>query len=278
MKDKEVKFSVLMSVYKNETVNNLVEALNSVINQTLQADEIVIVRDGPVSTEMQKCLEKYTKENSNIVLVPLEENVGLGKALNKGLEVVSNSIVARMDTDDIAVPDRFEKQIEFLVKNPNVDVLGGQIREFIGDIDNLSGIRKTPVVHSEIIEYMKKRNPFNHMTVMFRKDKVIEAGNYMDFHYMEDYYLWCRMYMNGCEFANLPEILVYARIGEDMFKRRGGYKYFKSWKRLEKYKLENNITNKLENCETLITRFAVQVLMPNWCRGLLLKKLSREKA
>ena len=112
---------------------------------------------------------------------------------------------------------------------------------------------------------------------MFSKQDVIDAGNYIELHFVEDYYLWCRMYLRGYKFANLPEIIVYARIDENMYQRRGGYKYFKAWKVLEKFKLENRITNKNEFIKTLAMRFCVQVLAPNKLRGFILKKFARKK-
>ena len=272
-----MNFSVLMSIYKNETIDNFITAMDSVLNQTLMPDEIILMRDGPVSEKMQNVIDDYVKKHAIITYCPLDENKGLGEALRRGVRKARNDIIARMDTDDFALPNRFELQIEYAKAHPDVSVWGGQIEEFIGDISNIVGKREVPTEHEDICRFMKKRNSFNHMTVMFRRQDVLDAGNYKELFLVEDYYLWCRMLVKGYRFGNLPEVVVYARTSEDMYQRRGGYKYFKSWKAIEQFKLENGITNLSEYTQTLAMRFAVQVLMPNRVRGFVLKKFSRKQ-
>lgn len=267
-------FSVLMSIYKNEKISNFKTAMESVLNQTLQPSEIILVRDGEVSKEMQDVINVYA-ENSIVNYLPLEKNQGLGKALAYGLRHAKNEIVARMDTDDICIPERFEIQIKYMEQYPEVDALGGQIIEFVNSPENPRGIRSVPTKPDEIVEYIKKRNPINHMTVVFRKSKVLEAGGYKDMYLVEDYYLWCRMVLKGSILANVPEVVVYARTGEDMFKRRGGFKYFLSWKAIEEFKVRNKMISRFQYIKTLSMRFILQVLTPSMVRGFVLEKFSR---
>ena len=265
-----------MSIYKNETIDNFKTAIESVLNQTIKPDEIVLVRDGKVSDELQYTIDHYV-EKFAITYLPLEKNQGLGRALAYGLEHTKNDIVARMDTDDICMPNRFELQMAYINAHPEADVVGGQIIEFLDNPNNQLGIRNVPLWHGDICEFMKRRNPFNHMTVVFKKSKVIAAGNYQDMHFVEDYYLWCRMALMGCEFANVPDVVVLARTGKDMYKRRGGLKYFKSWKAIEKFKLNCGMTSLFQYLRTLTMRFGVQVLCPGWLRGIILVKFSRKQ-
>lgn len=271
------KFSVLMSVYKNEKIEYFKLAMDSVLSQTISPNQIVLVRDGEVPEEMQKCIDEFVEKQKCITYVPLEKNVGLGNALAYGMEFVEHEIVARMDTDDICVNNRFQVQLDYLMLHPEVDVVGGQITEFIDSTDDVRGIRIVPEQHKEIVEFMKKRNPFNHMTVMYKKSKVQLSGNYVELHYLEDYFLWCRMALKGCIFGNLPQVLVYARTGVDMFKRRGGYTYFQNWRKLEKFKLENGITNNWHYISTLAMRFFVQVVLPTSIRGVVMERFSRKR-
>lgn len=273
-----MKFSVLMSVYKNEKTENFVQAMESILNQTLLPDEIILFRDGPVDKELQEKIDQYIYGGfSNIFsYYPLKENQGLGNVLRMGVIKAKYEFIARMDTDDIAVPTRFEKQMAYMKAHPEVSVCGGQIYEFIGNKNNVVGKREVPLMHEDIAGFMSKRNPFSHMTVMFKKQDVLASGNYLEIHLVEDYYLWCRMLVRGYRFANLPDILVYARTDENMYQRRGGYKYFLSWKTIEEYKLANKISSKRDYYQTLIMRFTVQVLIPNKIRGYILKKFARK--
>lgn len=272
-----MKFSVLMSVYKNESVSNFRESMDSMLNQTLLPDEIVLMRDGPVPDELQQVIDEYVAANNLISYYPLDENQGLGIALSIGVKKAKYDYIARMDTDDVAFLNRFELQTKYMEENPEISVCGGQIYEFIGTTENVVGKREVPTDHEGICQFMRKRNSFNHMTVMFRREDVLAAGNYQDMYLVEDYYLWCRMLNLGYKFGNLDEVLVYARTNEDMYQRRGGYKYFKSWKMIEQYKRETGITTFKEYASTLIMRFTVQILMPNKVRGAILKKFSRRQ-
>lgn len=270
------KFSVLMSVYKKENPIYLKAAIDSVINQTLMPSDIVVVCDDSLTDELEKVLDFYKSIYPELFnIVGYEKNQGLGFALNYGLQKCKYDLVARMDTDDISVKTRFELQVAFMDTHKNIDVLGGQIVEFYEE--EIIAKREVPLNHTEIIKFIKGRNPFNHMTVMFRKSSVIKAGNYIDLHFLEDYYLWVRMLVYNCKFSNLDEILVYARTGVDMYKRRGGYKYFKSWVTLERYMLKNKLISRLYYYFTLGFRFFLQVVLPDNLRGFIFKKIARKK-
>ena len=271
-----MNFSVLMSVYKNEKAEFFKESIESVLQQTVLPDEIILIRDGIVPGELQKVIDFYVKNYDIIKYIPLEVNGGLGNALNIGVREAKNDLVARMDSDDICEKNRFELQIKYFIDNPDVAVCGGQILEFINSPDEPEKKREVPLKHEDICEFIKLRNPFNHMTVMFKKSAVIDAGNYIELPFVEDYYLWCRMFLNGAKFANLKDVLVNVRIGKDMYRRRGGYKYFKSCLTLEKFKYRNHIIGKLCYIKTVSSRFIVQVLMPNNIRGWFMKTFLRK--
>lgn len=223
-----MKFSVLMSVYKNDNPLYIKEAIDSIINQTLKPSEIVIMIDGKVSHEIKNTLEEYSRQNDELFnIIQLEKNMGLGLALREGIQKCKYDIIARMDSDDISREDRFEKQIDEFVKDKELCMVGSYIAEFYDNKDVIKAIRKVPTTFDEVRQFAKKRNPMNHMTVMYRKDSVIKSGNYKQFLWNEDYYLWVRMILRGCKVLNLPETLVFARTGEDMYRRRGGLKYAK---------------------------------------------------
>lgn len=273
----EKKISVLMSVYKNDIAQNVKTAVESIINQTYRPSQVVIVVDGPVPDETTKTLEELKELYSEVEIYPLEQNVGLGNALKEGMTHCVNEIVARMDSDDIAVEDRFEKQIKKFEEDSELSIVGSNIAEFIGDKDNVVSIRSVPEKHEDICKYLKKRCPFNHMTVMFKKSEVEKAGGYLHWFYNEDSYLWARMYLAGCKFANIPENLVYARINEATFQRRGGYKYYKSERDLFKFMYKNKIIGWGEYQKAKAIRFVIQVLMPNSVRKYVFLKMMRKK-
>ena len=271
-----MKFSVLMSVYHKDDPKNFDRALFSVIDaQTLRPDEFVLVVDGPIGEELEAVISKYEKtELTSFKTVRLEQNVGLGNALRAGCEAVSFDIIARMDSDDVASNDRFEQQMALL--DEDTDIIGGDISEFIDSEDNVVSFRKVPVTDEEIKSYIKTRCPFNHMTVVFKKSAVLDAGGYLDLFWNEDYYLWVRMAEKGAKMKNTGTVLVNVRVGADMYKRRGGRKYFKSEKFLQKYMLEKKLINRKTYFSNVMKRFIVQVLMPNFIRGWVFKKFARQ--
>jgi hypothetical protein len=180
-----------------------------------------------------------------------------------------------MDSDDISVSNRFEMQYNFLLKNPEVSIVGGQIEEFEGDINNIISKREVPETDKQIKDYLKYRCPLNQMTVMFRKDKVIEAGGYLDWFCNEDYYLWIRMALKDNVFHNLSRTLVKVRVDTKMFKRRGGWKYFISEYNIQSLMRKNRIIKFHRFTVNVIIRFIIQIIIPNKIRKILFLKLFR---
>ena len=181
-----------------------------------------------------------------------------------------------MDSDDISAQDRFEKQLKYLEAHPDCDILGGQMTEFIDNSDIIVGRRDVPMTNEDIYRYMKSRCGLNHVTVMFRKEAVLKAGNYQDWFWNEDYYLWVRMMLAGCKFANLTDVLVNVRSGKDQYARRGGMKYFKSEEGLQRFMLKNHLVSFPRYLFNISARLIVQVLMPNWLRGFVFRTLFRK--
>lgn len=269
-------FSVLMSVYIKERPEFLKEAIDSMLNQTLKPNEIVIVLDGQLTSELYGLLDEYKKGFPELFkFVQLEQNMGLGKALEIGIHECSHDLIARMDSDDICHPERFEKQINFMKNNPDVKVLGSWIGEFEKDPKKIESIRKVPSSYEEIKQYAKTRSPLNHMTVVYWKEAVLSSGNYQTLLWNEDYFLWARMLNNNIKIMNIPEILVYARAGADMFNRRGGLKYFNKEVELQTEFLKMNFIDKKTYVMNIFTRGAVRVL-PNSVRGFIYKQLLRK--
>ncbi|MDQ2085664.1 glycosyltransferase [Herbivorax sp. ANBcel31] len=272
------KYSVLMSLYIKENPSYLRQSIDSMINQTIMPDEIVLVKDGPLTPELEEVIEEYLLKHPNLLnIVPSEVNIGLGLALNLGLSYCRNELIARMDTDDISLPDRCEKQLQYFAKDEQLSILSGSISEFIDDQRNVVGRRILPIDNIDILKYIKRRCPINHMAVMFKKSEVIKAGGYQDWFWNEDYYLWIRMYENGCKFGNLEDVLVNVRVGLDMYKRRGGIKYFKSEAKLQKYMLDKKIINMGLYVYNVGVRFILQVLMPSSVRGVVFRLFARGK-
>lgn len=271
----EIKYSVLMSVYHKEQPEYLRDSINSMLNQTIEPDEIVLVKDGPLTEALEKVIYEY-KDNPILNVVELKENVGLGKALNIGLTKCKNEIVARMDTDDIARSDRCEKQLIELLNNDNLSVVGTAINEFINDPENVVSYKGVVENNSDIIRKMKFRNPMNHPSVMYKKSDVIKVGSYKHWFLNEDYYLWIRMAQAGFNFKNIDSPLVYMRVTNETYLRRGGWKYFLTQKKLFDYMLENKFINVFEYLYNNIIRFIARNLIPNELRKILYLKILRK--
>lgn len=274
-----MRFSVVTSVYRNDKPEYVARALDSItIFQTRKPDEVVLVVDGPVSDELASLLKEKQSELGGLYnIIWLSENRGLGNALQVGVKAAKYDIIARMDSDDVATPNRFSKQVAYLESHSDCDIVGGQISEFVGDEINIVGSRIVPNTNDDIYKWMKGRCPFNHMSIMARKASIISAGNYADWHFNEDYYLWIRMALKGCKFANLSDTLVNVRVGKEMYQRRGGWKYFKSEKGLQDFMLKNKMISHPKYCYNVLGRFVIQVVMPNKLRGLIFQKLFRKQ-
>lgn len=268
-------FSVLMSVYNKEKPEYLQQSLKSVFNQTLPPDEVILVEDGPLSPFLYDILDEFEIQYPNIFKrVPIPINGGLGNALNTGLKHCSNELVARMDTDDIAVKDRFEQQLNFMAANPRIDISSGWIEEFEDNIFNVKNIKKVPQSHEEIAQYIKSRNPLNHPCVIFKKKVVESAGGYQHFPLFEDWFLWARMMKNGAIFANLQSTLLYFRTSKEMFKRRGGFQYAKDCAIFQWTLYKMGLISKTNALMASIVRGVVYIL-PNNIRAFVYAKFLR---
>lgn len=206
-------FSVLMSVYKKEEPVFLEKALESIENQTVEPDQIVLVEDGPITTKLNTVIVNHEKMHPNLYdIVKLTRNQGLGEALRIGLEYCNYDWIARMDTDDISVNTRFERQLETIKNHPELSVLGGQIDEFSNSVSNIVGNRDVPLTQSEIEKFMKWRSPFNHPTVFIKKETLKKVGGYGNQGNLEDYYLWIKILNQGYKVMNIPDVLVHMRV------------------------------------------------------------------
>lgn len=271
-----MKFSVSMSVYKNDNPCHFEIAVQSVLNQTVPPSEVVIVVDGPIPESIEIILANIVRTCTILKVVRLEENKGHAIARQTGLENTTNDFVALMDSDDISCPDRFEKQLDVFYTHPEVSIVGGQISEFIGDVDNIVAERHVPMSDNDIKKYLKSRCPFNQMTVMFKKDDILSVGGYMHWYCNEDYYLWVRMFKAGFSFVNIPDILVNVRVGNEMYQRRGGMPYFLSEAKLQKYMCSNGTIGFFRFIYNVMIRFVIQVLLPNNVRAYIFKKNLRK--
>jgi glycosyltransferase involved in cell wall biosynthesis len=222
------KYSVLMSVYKNEKVLNLKYSINSMLNQTIKPDEIVVVKDGPLTNDLDSALEEYKESHPKLFqFVELKNNVGLGLALNEGLKVCRYNLVARMDTDDISLLDRCEKQLKVFDKNPEIAIVGTNTDEFYDTPTNIITSREVPESHDEIMKFSKRRSPFNHPTVMYKKEVITKLGGYSDLRRNQDYELFVRLLNSGYKSRNINESLLLFRANKENDKRR------KSWERVK---------------------------------------------
>ena len=220
-----VPFSVLISIYKNERPDWFREALESMFAQTIQPDEIVLVKDGPLTPELEDVLSEYYSKYPIFRFVVNETNIGLGLALQKGVLACKNEIIARMDTDDIIPPCRFEKQLAKMEEGYDVVSCWSQL--FIGDRSNVIAVKTRPEDHDGIVRLAHRRSPICHAAAFMRKSAVLKAGNYQHRQYYEDYNLWVRMIQAGAKFYNVQEVLYEVRTTEDQLKRRGGWSYLK---------------------------------------------------
>lgn len=233
-----MEYSVLISVYDKENPEYLDIALESMFNQTLSPEEVVIIEDGTLNSKLENIVNKYESLfPGQIRIIRRKENKGLGYSLNEGVIACKNEFIARMDSDDYSVPDRCEKQMKKLLEG--YDLIGSDIDEFEASLDCVVSTKKMPHTEKEIRQYAKFRNPFNHPSVMFRKKAVLEAGNYTSLYRLEDYDLWVRMLSKGTRCFNIGESLVKMRVSKDFYRRRGGIENLKSHLHLKGYMLKS---------------------------------------
>ena len=254
--------SVLISVYRGEEPSWFTRALHSItLEQTRRPDEVVLVTDGPLTETLEEEIRLFREElkgteEIRFRVIRLPENRQLGRALQAGLKYCSGELVARMDTDDIARPERLALQEAYMNAHPEISACGGEIAEFEKE-GTVIRVKHMPETPEAIRRYGKIRNPLNHMTVMFRKEAVEHAGGYKHFPLLEDYHLWSRMLADGAQFGNLPAVLVEARIGSDFAKKRGGWQYFLRYKKLRSLQLHWGYLNPAEYVLSLAATFAM---------------------
>lgn len=224
------KYSVLMSLYKKEHPEYLRSALDSMIKQTVKPDELVLVEDGPLTEDLYAVVKEYKAKYPTLFqIVVNEKNMGLGLALNEGLKVCRNELVARMDTDDISKPERCEKQLKRFEEKPYLSIVGSHIDEFVGTPDHVVSKRKVPTSSDAIYEYAKKRSAFNHPVVMYRKSAVLKENGYSDLKRNQDVDLFGRMLFAGHKAENIDEALLWFRCSDELAARR------KSWENTKSY-------------------------------------------
>ena len=219
-----IQYSVLMTVYKGDNPIFVETSIKSILDQTHPSNDIVIVEDGPLPDALEQIICSYAASNPAIHVLRLPKNVGLGKALNEGLPLCKNELIARMDSDDISMLDRCEKQVKAFMDDPELDIVGCPVKEFVGTPDNIVGQRLVPIDNKSIHKYVRRRDPFNHPTVMYRKSKVMKYGPYGDYRKNQDTDLWIKLLCKGgCKAINIDEFLLMFRFDEGTFRKR------KSW-------------------------------------------------
>ena len=270
------KYSVLMSVYKKDNPKWLVDSIECMLNQSVKCDEFVIVEDGPLTNDLNKVVDKYKKEHPDMFnIVKIAKNGGLGPALKLGVETCKNEWIARMDSDDYSPSDRIEKQFAVLEKDENLGIIGSNAVEFIDSIDNIVATVVLPETNEEIIKFSKKRCPYRHSGIIYKRSEIISAGNYQECYLCEDYDLYSRMEMNGTKGFNVQENLLYVRVNPKFYERRGGIKYLKSILKFKKRLLKSGFYSRKDYLISAGAHFVV-CLMPNKVREFIYIKLLRK--
>lgn len=262
-------FSVLLPIYLKADPCELQQCLKSLVNQTLVPGEVVVVEDGPITDELDNVLVEYSTK-VNLVRHQCLEHRGLGPALQEGLLRCSHPIIARMDSDDVSVPLRFEQQMAFLNFHPEISVVGGTLREtFSSASDQESSVelnRELPVDPRKLRAFARFRNPLNHPTVMFRRAAILEVGGYQDCPYFEDYFLWVRLLLSQKKLANLPCVVVDTTADDSYFDRRTGRDYQKSERDFACRLLELKFHTNFEHIVFRISRAPVRWMSTQFAR------------
>jgi glycosyltransferase involved in cell wall biosynthesis len=272
----DIKYSVLMSIYYKEKPEYLKASLNSIFNQTIKPSEVILVKDGPITKGLEDVIDEYLKKYNTFYVYELEENRGLGHALNHGLKHCSNEVVFRMDTDDISLNDRARIQLEYLNEHPDISVLGSYIEEFQDENNNSLYIKQTPLSDTEIKKMFKKKNAMNHPSIVFKKSDVLAVGGYIELKLNEDYYLWVRMAEKGYTFANIGEPLVRMRVSDETYLRRGGLNYFLVQNSIYKNMKRTNHISLKDYVQGYFIRFIFRVVLTNKLRKWVYTRLLRK--
>lgn len=273
----ESNYSVLMSVYYKEHPEYLRQSMQSIYDQTIPTNDFVLVCDGPLTPALDTVITDMQKIfGFRLHVIRLLKNGGLGNALNVGMQQCKNNLVARMDSDDISRSDRCERQLAVFRDHPEFSLVSGIVEEFSDTIDHVTVRRIVPEQQADILAFAKKRNPFNHPCIMYKKSDVEAAGGYQDFYLLEDYYLWIRMLQQGFIGYNLQEPLLWMRAGSDMYKRRGGWKYFLSQHKLLSYMHQSKFISYSQYLMSIFIRLGV-AMAPNNCRSFIFNNILRRK-
>ncbi len=264
-----MSFSVLMSIYTKESPCYLEECFESLSSQTLKATEIILVEDGPITGELSAVIDHYCFDLP-VKRIKLKVNLGLASALNEGLKHCSNELVLRMDTDDVALPHRFERQVKFMQDNPDISVASAWVEERDNEMADSGFLKVMPEHHCEILTFAKRRNPINHPVAIFRKSAVLAVGGY-PLVFPEDYALWSVMLVNGYKFYNAQEVLLYMRTGDAFIDRRG-LSFFKGEIGLLKFQKAIGFLSGVEFCLNFMLRAAIR-LPPAGIRKFLYKNM-----
>lgn len=270
-------YSILLPVYIKDKPEYLVLSIESMLNQTIKSNDFIIVKDGPVTEELDAVIDKYaSNSNNHINVVALEQNSGLGAALDYGLRFCKNELVARMDADDISLPTRCERLLELFNNDPDLSIAGTNIDEFYDDPNIIISSRVVPTTDEGIKKYMHKRQPFNHPAIMFKKSEVLRVGSYPHIKHMEDKDLFFRMMNMGCKGANIDESLLLFRSNADSFKRRRGKAYRKATIEVAKKAYKNGYVTYGDYLYMYWGQQFMRIL-PNWLLIRLLRKKPKKK-
>ena len=265
-------YSVLMSVYRKEKAEHLIAAIESILNQTVRPEQFILVEDGPLTSELYAVIGKYAGENPEMfTVVKLEQNQGLAVALDTGIQHSRNELIARMDSDDISLPERCEKQLQRCAENPKLALLGTNIDEFYDTPDKIVSARVVPEKYEDIVRYIRRRDPFNHPTVMYKKSEVIRCGGYGTLRRRQDFDLFSRMINMGCYAENIGQSLLYFRSNEDNYKRR------KSWSSCSSYIKVVKMNYKRGYCSLFDLMYVVAAQMAMYLMPLGLMKWVSDK-
>lgn len=275
MTNEKAKFSVAMSIYKSDNAEYLRIALESTFEQTLPPTEVVMVGDGPLPDTLLAVVKEMQAKYPALRFLPQAKNRGLGEALRIACENCKYEYIARMDSDDISLPDRFEKQMAAFERDPELSIVGGMITEFVGTPDNIVNKRSLPLDDKDIKNFMRYRAGVNHVTVMIRRDELMRVGNYSGKYRQEDFYLWARMWKGGCKFANISDVLVNVRSGADQFARRGGMTYFREHMRIFRLMYDWKLITWPQLMKNYCLRFA-QVAFPTKLRTWIYQNILRK--
>lgn len=259
-------FVLLITVYGGDHTEYVQAAFRSAVHdQTRRPSQVVLIQDGPVSVELSHLLVQLIADSPvEVTFLRLRQNRGLGPALDAGLRACRHDIVARMDADDIAVPHRFETQLPLI--EAGADLVGAALLEFRTGIDDVVGLRTPPREPEDIARYSRLHDPFNHPTVIYRRSAVLAVGGYGgDLPLMEDYWLFTRMIANGAKVVNLEEPLVYYRVGDGAYSRRGGRALLRSELRLQRELRRCGFTTPTQYARNVIIRGGYR-LVPTWIR------------